>query len=124
MHSVSSKYRKPKGRLSNRRAACIRNLEKGKSSACNSLVNVIHRSISDFAMRYTTILCDDDAKTHQHLNEKKCMEMMSPSKKKSVSVNHVAKRLGTALRNKVKEWRVKGVTIGGRKQDSLTDNYN
>ncbi|GFY76716.1 hypothetical protein TNIN_449801 [Trichonephila inaurata madagascariensis] len=37
MHSISSKYRKPKGRLSKRRAACIRNLEKGKSSACNSL---------------------------------------------------------------------------------------
>ncbi|GFY48456.1 hypothetical protein TNIN_356421 [Trichonephila inaurata madagascariensis] len=36
MHSISSKYRKPKGRLSKRRAACIRNLEKGKSSACNS----------------------------------------------------------------------------------------
>ncbi|GFS80300.1 uncharacterized protein TNCV_3447531 [Trichonephila clavipes] len=36
MHSISSKYRKPKGRLNKRRAACIRNLEKGKSSACNS----------------------------------------------------------------------------------------
>ncbi|GFT27418.1 uncharacterized protein TNCV_1275341 [Trichonephila clavipes] len=36
MHSISSKYQKPKGRLSKRRAACIRNLEKEKSSACNS----------------------------------------------------------------------------------------
>ncbi|GFS35333.1 hypothetical protein TNIN_198011 [Trichonephila inaurata madagascariensis] len=36
MHSISSKYRKLKGRLSKRRAACIRNLEKGKSSPCNS----------------------------------------------------------------------------------------
>ncbi|GFR14257.1 hypothetical protein TNCT_613251 [Trichonephila clavata] len=35
MHSISSKYRKPKGRPSKRRAACIRNLEKGKS-ACSS----------------------------------------------------------------------------------------
>ncbi|GFU50343.1 uncharacterized protein TNCV_301721 [Trichonephila clavipes] len=35
MHSISSKYRKPKGRLNKRRAACIRNLEKGKSSAYN-----------------------------------------------------------------------------------------
>ncbi|GFQ67827.1 cytochrome P450 4V2 [Trichonephila clavata] len=35
MHSTSSKYRKPKGRPSKRRAACIRNLEKGKS-ACSS----------------------------------------------------------------------------------------
>ncbi|GFV06638.1 uncharacterized protein TNCV_2949601 [Trichonephila clavipes] len=44
-----------------------------------------NRSISDCAMRYTTILCDGDAKTHQHLNEKKRMEMMSASKKESVS---------------------------------------
>ncbi|GFR31652.1 hypothetical protein TNCT_161551 [Trichonephila clavata] len=35
MHSISSKYRKPKGRPNKRRAACIRNLEKGKS-ACSS----------------------------------------------------------------------------------------
>ncbi|GFR24094.1 hypothetical protein TNCT_374051 [Trichonephila clavata] len=36
MHSISSKYRKPKGRPSKRKAACITNLEKGKSSACSS----------------------------------------------------------------------------------------
>ncbi|GFR15272.1 retrovirus-related Pol polyprotein from transposon opus [Trichonephila clavata] len=39
MHSLSSKYGKrlsDKGQLSKRRAACIRNLEKGKSSACSS----------------------------------------------------------------------------------------
>ncbi|GFW70149.1 uncharacterized protein TNCV_2216011 [Trichonephila clavipes] len=77
-----------------------------------------NRSISVCAIRYTTILCDGDAKTHQHLNEKTCMDMMLPSKKKSV--NHVAKRWGTALRNKIKEWRVKCVTLGGRKQGSLT----
>ncbi|GFR05226.1 hypothetical protein TNCT_252641 [Trichonephila clavata] len=35
MHSISSKYRKLKGQLSKRKAACIRNLETGKSSACN-----------------------------------------------------------------------------------------
>ncbi|GFX09511.1 uncharacterized protein TNCV_4698971 [Trichonephila clavipes] len=63
-----------------------------------------NRSISDCAMRYTTILCDSDAKTHQHLNEKKvygddvAIEIEE-------CVNHVAKRLGTALRNKVKEWK-------------------
>ncbi|GFS79783.1 uncharacterized protein TNCV_749811 [Trichonephila clavipes] len=44
-----------------------------------------NQSISDCATRYTTILCDGDAKTHQHLTEKKSMEVMLPSKKKSVS---------------------------------------
>ncbi|GFV28745.1 uncharacterized protein TNCV_3986951 [Trichonephila clavipes] len=243
MHNISSKYRKPKGRLSKRRAACIRNLEKGKSSACNSsldykcdeisteaipstsdhvrqvnlylhpdlvqnniiditvsydgtwhkrghtslygigividvLTNLVvdfevlskychecsmaakglgegspefliwksghsvkcqknfdgssgsmemhaayilcNQSISDCAMRYTTILCDGDAKTHQHLNEKKVYGD-DVAIEKEECVNHVAKRLGTALRNKVKEWRVKGVTLGGRTQGSLTD---
>ena len=34
-------------------------------------------------------------------------------------INHVAKRLGTGLRNKVAEWRTKRVTIGGRKVGSF-----
>ncbi|GFV39190.1 uncharacterized protein TNCV_1157751 [Trichonephila clavipes] len=79
-----------------------------------------NRSISDCAMRDTTVLCDGDAKTHQHLNEKKVYGDDVVIVKEEC-VNHVAKRLGTALRNKVKEWRSKGVTLGGRKQGSLTD---
>ncbi|GFY43947.1 uncharacterized protein TNIN_276471 [Trichonephila inaurata madagascariensis] len=43
-----------------------------------------NRSISDCAMRYTTILCDGDAKTTTPKRKKKCMEMMSLLKKKSV----------------------------------------
>ncbi|GFW39844.1 uncharacterized protein TNCV_2420091 [Trichonephila clavipes] len=79
-----------------------------------------NRSISDCAMRYTTVLCDGDAKTHQNLNEKEVYGDDVVIVKEEC-VNHVAKRLGTALRNKVKEWRSKGVTLGGRKQGSLTD---
>ncbi|GFU95756.1 uncharacterized protein TNCV_4889451 [Trichonephila clavipes] len=79
-----------------------------------------NRSISDCAMRYTTVLCNGDAKTHQHLNEKKVYGDDVVIVKEEC-VNHVAKRLGTALRNKVKECRSKGVTLGGRKQGSLTD---
>ncbi|GFU59099.1 uncharacterized protein TNCV_2933881 [Trichonephila clavipes] len=93
MHSISSKYRKPKGRLNKRRAACIRNLEKGKSSAYNVSSDNKCDEISTEAVPSTSEEC----------------------------VNHVAKRLGAALRNKVKEWRSKGVTLGGRKQGSLTD---
>ncbi|GFQ77099.1 hypothetical protein TNCT_494451 [Trichonephila clavata] len=36
MHSISSKYRKPKGRPSKRRAVSIRDLEKRKSSTYSS----------------------------------------------------------------------------------------
>ncbi|GFT27416.1 uncharacterized protein TNCV_1275331 [Trichonephila clavipes] len=59
-----------------------------------------NRSISDCAMRYTTILCDGDAKTPQHLNEKKVYGD-NVAIEKEECVNPVAKRLGTALRNKV-----------------------
>ncbi|GFQ73066.1 hypothetical protein TNCT_369611 [Trichonephila clavata] len=37
MHSLSSKNRNPKEQLSKGRAACIRNLKKGKSPACYTL---------------------------------------------------------------------------------------
>ncbi|GFY20988.1 transposable element Tcb2 transposase [Trichonephila clavipes] len=36
-------------------------------------------------------------------------------------INHVSKRLGTALRQTVKDWRVKGVTLGGKKRGSLKE---
>lgn len=40
---------------------------------------------------------------------------------KEVCLNHVANHLGTSLRNKVKEYRAKGVTLCGRKPDNLTE---
>ncbi|GFV29195.1 uncharacterized protein TNCV_4602271 [Trichonephila clavipes] len=52
-------------------------------------------------------------------HSEKCQKNFDGSSEECV--NHVAKRLGTALRNKVKEWRSKGVTLDGRKQGSLTD---
>lgn len=66
------------------------------------------------------MLSDGDAKTHQHLNEN-CVYGSSILIKKEECVNHVAKRLGTALRNKVKELRIKGTTIGGRKRGNLKE---
>lgn len=78
------------------------------------------RSISECKMRYTTILSDGDAKTYQHLNEKKVYGKDVVIQKEEC-VNHVSKHLGTALRNKVKEYRAKGVTLGGRKPGNLTE---
>ncbi|GFU02192.1 uncharacterized protein TNCV_1547681 [Trichonephila clavipes] len=225
MHSISSKYRKPKGRLNKRRAACIRNLEKGKSSAYNvssdnkcdeisteavpstsgtpcmdrktfskCLENLCNKNenakvemlrISREHVRQTNLYSHPDLGQNNIIDitvsydgtwhkrghtslygigividimtslvvdfevlSKYCHEcsmaakdmgeasprvsdleigafrkmpeknLMVPQKE---CVNHVAKRLGTALRNKVKEWRSKGVTLGGRKQGSLTD---
>ncbi|GFR12315.1 hypothetical protein TNCT_49891 [Trichonephila clavata] len=59
MHSISSKYRKPKGRPSKRRAACIRNLEKGKS-ACSSSSDSKCDEISTGAVPSTS--------GHQHIS--------------------------------------------------------
>ncbi|GBM49384.1 hypothetical protein AVEN_32515-1 [Araneus ventricosus] len=78
------------------------------------------RSIENCSMRYMNVLSDCDSKTYQHLLELDVYDDgMKISKEKCL--NHVAKRLGTGLRNKVKEWRSKGVTIGGRKEESLKE---
>ncbi|GFT04710.1 transposable element Tcb2 transposase [Trichonephila clavipes] len=47
------------------------------------------------------------------------MEVRETQIKKEEFINHVSKRLGTALRQTVKDWRVKGVTLGGKKRGSL-----
>ncbi|GBL62097.1 hypothetical protein AVEN_146442-1 [Araneus ventricosus] len=78
------------------------------------------RSVENCGMRYMNVLSDGDSKTYQHLLE---LDVYGDSMKisKEECLNHVAKRLGTGFRNKVKEWRRKDVTIGGRKEGSLKE---
>lgn len=78
------------------------------------------RSISNCNMRYVCMLSDGDAKTHQHLSDLNVYGT-DVTISKEECINHVAKRLGTGLRNKVKEWKGKGVTLGGRKEGSLKE---
>ncbi|GBN06428.1 hypothetical protein AVEN_78124-1 [Araneus ventricosus] len=67
-----------------------------------------------------SVLSDGDSKTYQDLLELDVYnDSMNISKEECL--NHVAKRLGTGLRNKVEEWRSKCVTNGGRKQGSLKE---
>ena len=78
------------------------------------------RSINTCGMRYTNIVSDGDSKTHLHLSSINVYgENINITKEECI--NHVAKRLGTGLRNKVAELRTKGVTIGGRKVGSLKE---
>ncbi|GFY33957.1 uncharacterized protein TNCV_4596651 [Trichonephila clavipes] len=72
----------------------------------------------DNGFRYTTLLSDGDAKTYPYLNTK---EVSGPEIKikKEECVNHVSKRLGTTLRKAVKEWRARGVSLGGKSRGSL-----
>ncbi|GFS91483.1 uncharacterized protein TNCV_1139231 [Trichonephila clavipes] len=53
--------------------------------------------------RYTTLLSDGDAKTHKFLNS---LKIYGPDVEilKEECINHVSKRLGTSLRNLVKDW--------------------
>ncbi|GFX37542.1 uncharacterized protein TNCV_4899721 [Trichonephila clavipes] len=74
----------------------------------------------DSGFRYTTLLSDGDAKTYQYLNTK---EVYGPEIKikKEECINHVSKRLGTSLRKAVKEWRARGVSLGGKSRGSLKE---
>ena len=76
------------------------------------------RSIDKFGFRYTTLLSDGDAKTYNQLCRKQVYGDTSTEKEECV--NHVSKRLGTALRKLSTESKKKGVTLGGRGYGKLT----
>ncbi|GFT25619.1 uncharacterized protein TNCV_1965341 [Trichonephila clavipes] len=71
-----------------------------------------------WGFRYTTLLSDGDAKTHKFLNSLKIYGSDGEILKEEC-INHVSKRLGTSLRNLVKDWRVKCITLGRKSHDSL-----
>lgn len=68
--------------------------------------------------RYSTMVSDGDSKTYKHLLQNK---VYGGNIKKEECINHVAKRMGTALRNLVKDERTRGTTLGGRSHGSLKD---
>ena len=77
------------------------------------------RSVERYKLRYTTIVSDGDAKTFSQLTQLNPYGDGHPIKKEDC-VNHVSKRLGTALRNVVTDCRKRGVTLGGRGRGQLT----
>ncbi|GFY02775.1 uncharacterized protein TNCV_3506551 [Trichonephila clavipes] len=70
--------------------------------------------------RYTTLLSDGE--THKFLNSLKIygadVEIL---KEECIKHTHVGKRLGTSLRNLVKDWRAKGIPLGGKSYGSLKE---
>ncbi|GFV29067.1 uncharacterized protein TNCV_4949301 [Trichonephila clavipes] len=66
------------------------------------------------------ILSDGDCKTFNYLCEKK---VYGPDIviKKEECINHVSKRLGTALRSTVKDCRAQGISLGGKAHGSLKE---
>lgn len=70
------------------------------------------RSVQRHKLRYTTLLSDGDAKTFAELTKiKPYGEDIEIDKEECI--NHVSKRLGSALRNIVTDCRKRGVTLGG-----------
>ncbi|GFX15201.1 uncharacterized protein TNCV_2709061 [Trichonephila clavipes] len=78
------------------------------------------RSIKECNMCYTCILSDGDSKAFQHLMSLNICGKGKPIKKEKC-INHISKRIGTGLRRKVKEWRIKCVCIGGKNVGSLKE---
>ena len=62
--------------------------------------------------RYTTMLSDGDARTFNHLSSLQLYGDVELQKEECI--NHVAKRLGTALRKLAASGKKAGVTLGGR----------
>ncbi|KAL8588578.1 hypothetical protein ACOMHN_059532 [Nucella lapillus] len=79
------------------------------------------RSVERHKLRYTVMLSDGDAKTFSELCQiKPYGEDVTIEKEECI--NHVSKRLGTALRNVVADCHKRGVTLGGRGKGQLTQN--
>ncbi|GFW70116.1 uncharacterized protein TNCV_2215681 [Trichonephila clavipes] len=74
----------------------------------------------DNGFQYTPLLSDGDAKTYQYLNTKEVYGTEIKIKKDEC-INHVSKRLGTSLRKAIKEWRARGVSLGGKSRGSLKE---
>ena len=68
--------------------------------------------------RYTTLLSDGDARTFKHLCDLRVYGDVELEKEECV--NHVAKRLGTALRKLATQGKKAGVTLGGHGRGKLT----
>ncbi|GFO27487.1 hypothetical protein PoB_005399200 [Plakobranchus ocellatus] len=79
------------------------------------------RSVEKFHLKYTTFVGDGDSKAYNKVCE---VQPYGPDTQivKEECVNHVSKRMSTALRNLVSDSSKKGITLGGRGQGRLTGN--
>ncbi|KAH9381036.1 hypothetical protein HPB48_008250 [Haemaphysalis longicornis] len=75
------------------------------------------RSLSKNGLRYTTVMSDGDSRTMHSLKEEGVYGFVPIEKKDCI--NHVCKRMHTALRNVREQKKAQGVTLGGR--GKLTD---
>ncbi|KAK3920022.1 Alpha-keto-acid decarboxylase, partial [Frankliniella fusca] len=102
---------------------CKKNYDGSSKSMENAIAKILwDRSVSGCKMRYTTMLSDGDASifdTFNHLSQNNPYDI--PINKEEC-INHVSKRLSTALKNKVAQCKAKGIMLGGSGAGQLTEN--
>lgn len=76
-------------------------------------VRLWRRSVEKLSLRYTVMLCDGDSKAYDKIVE---MEVYGREKQvaKEECINHVSKRMGTALRKLIETSKARGESISGR----------
>ena len=99
---------------------CDKNFE-GMAGAMDAAIAEIlwKRSIERHGFRYVTLLSDGDARTYNHIASLNIYGDNCHVEKEEC-INHVSKRLGTALRKVAAEGRQEGVVTGGKGYSKLT----
>ena len=100
------------------RDECQRNHQGSSGSMEKAAAELLWRRSVDRGFRYTTLLSDGDANTFKHLTGLKVYGDVVLEKEECI--NHVSKRLGTALRKLASSGKKAGVTLGGRGHGKLT----
>lgn len=97
---------------------CNRNYEGASGGMEVKAAELLWTRSTNRNFRYTTMLADGDARTFNHLTSLRVYGDVEVQKEECV--NHVAKRLGTALRKLAASGKKAGVTLGGRGFGKLT----
>lgn len=97
---------------------CQANYEGSSPAMETEAAKRLWKRSEDLGFRYTSVISDGDSKTHDLLQSLNIYGEDIQIEKQEC-VNHVAKRLGTGLRNVVKVCANKKITLGGKSHGSL-----
>ena len=91
---------------------CNKNYNSTSGGMEDTAAEILWNRSLERGYRYTTIVSDGDAKTFSHLTDLQVYGNVVLRKEECI--NHVSKRLGTALRKLSASGKKSGVTLGGR----------
>lgn len=99
---------------------CERNYHGSSPAMEVTAAEILWKRSVAYKFRYTTLLGDGDSAVFTRLKELQIYGSSFELKKEECT-NHIAKRLGTALRNVVKLAKAQKVTLGGKVYGALTN---